>query len=102
MRPRVPPGSTVARLWDAQRGRCFWCGEFMQCGQQSRDARRWSREHLFPRSLYGDGIGRGAGGRVMRARICRSTIGTALYRGVQHGCCAFCVVLAEALRERAA
>ena len=45
--------SLFDRLWRAQDGCCFHCGEEM-CESRNHE-RQWSREHIYPRSRYSGG-----------------------------------------------
>lgn len=62
------PDSHVARLWTAQSGHCFHCGLPMHA-YRTQDGLRWSREHIYPRSIYGRGV------IVLAHRSCNSVRG---------------------------
>lgn len=66
-----PRHNITERLWKAQHGLCFHCGELMFRTKPHIDL-RWSREHLIPKSKGGTRINN----IVLAHRICNLNRGT--------------------------
>jgi hypothetical protein len=62
----------VDRLWDAQQGACFHCGEPMLRTGPANHGDRWSREHIYPRARNGSTYGN----VVLAHRKCNSARGS--------------------------